>query len=449
MLTSARRGISYPNPATRLDPADVPAHIALLVAALEVDVVYGQGTLATRPVSTPGSPGMQGRIYVGTDQTPMTVEYDYGTGWISIGGVAAGGVGTAQLADGAVTTPKIADANVTTIKIADANVTLAKLSASLKPSGTAIATDEALRAIGTGAGQVLAGNNPAVAGSITFSADAVANLYRSAAGTVKTDGAFYAKGTTNTLGFAYVPATAVGTVIASYVGAEANTRFNISVNGVLNWGPGGATATDVNLYRHAAAYLRTDTGFVVGTSTYLDYGNTGSKLYFGSLGDTNMYRSSAGVLATDNPMIIAGNIDRGYYFIDSGGGYGGMKRTAADGILHIKGQTNVAIEPTAGSIATCSTRLLVVGSDVQRGAYGLAFPRHIEAGSGAYTSNGSLSVTFTDAFGVAPVVVVTTSNASSLSAVTSPSTTGCTLTASSPGTGAQSGTYYWMAEALD
>jgi hypothetical protein len=82
MLTSARRGISYPNP-DRSDPADVPAHISNIISALELDVVYGRGVLTSRPVSTPGSPGMDGRFYYANDSGDSTgdLHYDYGTGW--------------------------------------------------------------------------------------------------------------------------------------------------------------------------------------------------------------------------------------------------------------------------------------------------------------------------------------------------------------------------------
>jgi hypothetical protein len=87
MLTSTRRGISYPNPA-RTDAADVPAHILNLVNALEVDVVYGQGAIGARPVSTPGTPGMAGRIYyVDSGPTLGDLWYDFGTGWRLIGKV--------------------------------------------------------------------------------------------------------------------------------------------------------------------------------------------------------------------------------------------------------------------------------------------------------------------------------------------------------------------------
>lgn len=168
MLFSSRRNISYPNP-LRGDTADIPRDFGAVVAALELDVIYGQGTFASRPVSTGGSPGIQGRIYVATDATPHGFYYDYGTGWDPIGSLGAGSVGTAQLADGAVTTIKIADANVTTAKLADGSVTSAKIldgtivaadiAAALFPSGGAANGTEAFRAIGAGAGQVVAGND--------------------------------------------------------------------------------------------------------------------------------------------------------------------------------------------------------------------------------------------------------------------------------------------------
>jgi hypothetical protein len=76
MLTSSRRGIVYPN-TTRADTADVPRDIASVVAALDVDVVYGQGTLAARPTS-----GLvQGTIYEATDQSPKQFYWWNGTSW--------------------------------------------------------------------------------------------------------------------------------------------------------------------------------------------------------------------------------------------------------------------------------------------------------------------------------------------------------------------------------
>jgi hypothetical protein len=80
MLFSLRRGLAYPNP-DRSDIPDIPAHIGTLITALEQDMMYGQGTFGARPISTPASPGIPGRIYVATDLTPHGFYYDYGTGW--------------------------------------------------------------------------------------------------------------------------------------------------------------------------------------------------------------------------------------------------------------------------------------------------------------------------------------------------------------------------------
>jgi hypothetical protein len=92
MLTSSRRGIVYPNP-TRVDTADVPRDFLAVINALEIDVIYGQGTLAARPAF-----GLQGRIYEATDQTPKLFFWDNGAGWDAMGGVA---VGTVRGSDGA------------------------------------------------------------------------------------------------------------------------------------------------------------------------------------------------------------------------------------------------------------------------------------------------------------------------------------------------------------
>lgn len=68
-------------------------------------------------------------------------------------------IATADLVDALVVTAKLADGAVTTAKLADAAVTAAKVAASLKPSGTAVAATEALRALGTTASTAAAGND--------------------------------------------------------------------------------------------------------------------------------------------------------------------------------------------------------------------------------------------------------------------------------------------------
>lgn len=65
-------------------------------------------------------------------------------------------------------------------------------------------------------------------------------------------------------------------------------------------------AGDVNLYRLAADILKTDDDLYVAgqvlsyKNVYVDYGNTGNKILFGSAQDVNLYRSAADVLRTDD-----------------------------------------------------------------------------------------------------------------------------------------------------
>ena len=63
------------------DPANtIDDTMQTLVAGVDSQAtLYGQGTLATRPVSTVASPGKQGRVYYATDEG--TLYYDTGTSW--------------------------------------------------------------------------------------------------------------------------------------------------------------------------------------------------------------------------------------------------------------------------------------------------------------------------------------------------------------------------------
>jgi len=162
--TTSRLLLPYPE---LTDIADVPADMHELALALDGAAIYSQGPLVSRPVSTPGSPGIAGRFYRSTDETPSVLYVDTGTGWISVGSIAAGSIGTLQLADRSVTGIKIAlltilaeniaAGAVTADKIPDLAITAAKLAAALKPSQGASASDEALRALGAAAGKAAPG----------------------------------------------------------------------------------------------------------------------------------------------------------------------------------------------------------------------------------------------------------------------------------------------------
>jgi hypothetical protein len=162
MLTSTRRSLSCPNNVTRADSADVPRDFKTVVDALELDVVFSQGTLAARPAAGAGAPAATGggRLYWATDT--QTLYYDTGAAWVQINAnatIADGSVTLAKLAANSVDASKIVDLSVGTAELAAGAVTAAKIAAALFPSQGAANGTEALRAIGTGAGQVAAGND--------------------------------------------------------------------------------------------------------------------------------------------------------------------------------------------------------------------------------------------------------------------------------------------------
>jgi hypothetical protein len=57
------------------------------------------------------------------------------------------------------------------------------------------------------------------------------------------------------------------------VSGEANNRFVVDFNGGMQWGAGGASALDVNLYRYTTASLKIDGSLYIGTDFYVS-GNT-------------------------------------------------------------------------------------------------------------------------------------------------------------------------------
>lgn len=76
MLTTTRRGISYPNP-DRSDRADIALHIGSIATAADADVLFQQGTDAARIAAPHQASG--GKFWWATDTLLMW--YDDGTTW--------------------------------------------------------------------------------------------------------------------------------------------------------------------------------------------------------------------------------------------------------------------------------------------------------------------------------------------------------------------------------
>jgi Phage Tail Collar Domain len=164
IITSSRFGIQYPD-GTRTDRPDIPLHLANIVTLLDANgAMFGQGTFANRPTSSAGTPGKQGRFYMSTDGTggqagTNLLYYDLGTAWAQITSTYAGppadSITSVELAPNSVTSVELADGSVDSAAIIDGTITAADLSSALKPSTGAGASTEALRSLGTGAGQAL------------------------------------------------------------------------------------------------------------------------------------------------------------------------------------------------------------------------------------------------------------------------------------------------------
>lgn len=162
MLTSSRRSLSYPNNTTRADSSDVPRDILTLVNALELDVVFSQGTHASRPAAGAGAPAATGggRLYWETDTSNLF--YDTGSAWVNITPsttIAPNTITTAMIQANAITSALIASGAIVAGDIAAGTITAALMASALFPSQGAGASVEAFRALGTGAGLAAAGTH--------------------------------------------------------------------------------------------------------------------------------------------------------------------------------------------------------------------------------------------------------------------------------------------------
>jgi microcystin-dependent protein len=97
----------------------------------------------------------------------------------------------------------------------------------------------------------------------------------------------------------------VTTALTTEVGGDTQSRFLFDTNGHLQWGPGGSTAPDTNLYRSGAGILKTDGHLLVGQSIQMDRSGAGNAIYFGSANDTYLVRAGANVLQASGSLNVS------------------------------------------------------------------------------------------------------------------------------------------------
>lgn len=109
------------------------------------------------------------------------------------------------------------------------------------------------------------------AGGIVLGSSKDTNLYRSAAGRLRTDSRFDVAGAQITLAGSTTALrqtasnNANNDVLTSIVSGDSNYRLQMLTSGAITWGS-GSSAGDTNLYRSAANTLKTDDTLIVGTA---------------------------------------------------------------------------------------------------------------------------------------------------------------------------------------
>jgi len=147
-------------------------------------------------------------------------------------------------------------------------------------------------------------------GHLFFGVSDDTNLYRVAANQLRTDGSFTIGKTTlgfvtggelGNTGYARFTRSAVSlSALQVGVNGDSNARIQIDTAGKIDWGPGGATAVDISLYRFIPfyVYLRTNASFMADQGIWLDYVDGGRRISFGSAADTELWRSAGQTLKT-------------------------------------------------------------------------------------------------------------------------------------------------------
>ena len=115
-------------------------------------------------------------------------------------------------------------------------------------------------------------------------------------------------------------------ITTKLLAGDTQPAWRIMGDGKQEWGPGGTTVVDTNLYRLAANTLRTNSDLYIDRAIVIDYNNVGNRLYFGSAVDVSVYRSAAGIITVNGGLVVT-NVVRG----NAGAGSVGANLLTEDG----------------------------------------------------------------------------------------------------------------------
>lgn len=176
-----------------------------------------------------------------------------------------------------------------------------------------------------------------------------------------------------------VVASATRIVASKLAAGDTQPAFRILGIGTLEWGQGGGTASDVNLYRLQATVLKTDGALLAGGNLMARQGGA-AQVWLGDRGPagqagiafgsdtpgTNVYRSAANVLRTDGELNVAGTFRAGH------GGANQIMLNSANATIYIGGTNDVYLSRDPSGYLAISTsvgsRVVAIGAPDSGGA---------------------------------------------------------------------------------
>jgi hypothetical protein len=196
------------------------------------------------------------------------------------------------------------------------------------------------------------------------------DLYRTSAGVLETDGSLTVVSNINAASEAISAASSAGGLltVANTTSAPASdnalitsnastdkalgfrvtgdtvSRLRVLASGSINWGAGGSSATDTNLYRNAAGELKTDESLTVA-------GN-------GTIGGAQLLAGGTGVLGMNNASVAPSSTPSGGAVVY--GKSGSVKWRGADGADYQTG-SNITFVSSSGVNVTGTSPVTVTG----------------------------------------------------------------------------------------
>ncbi len=196
------------------------------------------------------------------------------------------------------------------------------------------------------------------------------DLYRASAGVLQTDNSFTATGTITSAADVVSAANSAGALVqvTNSTGAptQANTistnnsatdkavgvrvsgdtvnRMNILANGSVNWGAGGSSATDTNLYRNAAGEAKTDNSLTVATNL--------------TVGGAQVLAGGTGVIGVNNASVTPTSTPSNAAVLY--GKSGSLKWRGADGADYQTG-SNLSFVAAAGVSIPTNSAVAITG----------------------------------------------------------------------------------------